>query len=144
MSLKSFGYLDLGADTETAIKLMSQWVNLKDIKSVTINNASAVALTPAQVINSVIIRTGSSTPADTVPTAAAIVAAIPNCAVGDTYVFWIRNGGSGVLTLTTSAGNTLSGTMTVTNAQIKMFMGVVTAVGTPAVTVYSMTASAAF
>lgn len=144
MSLKQWQYLDLNADPETAIKLMAQWAVLKDIKPVAVANASTVALTAAQVINTVILRTLSSTPADTVPTAAAIVAAIPNCAVNDAFVFWIRNAGSGTLTLSTAAGITLSGTMTIATVNAKMFMGVVTAVGTPAVTIYSMGAASAY
>lgn len=73
------------------------------------------------------------------PTAAQIIAGIPNAQVGDVYTLFIRNSSSGANTATITAGNgsvTLTGTMTIAQNVTRMFAVRVT--GATTVTVNSM------
>jgi hypothetical protein len=66
-----------------------------------------VTLTAAQFVNGVIdVTVANSTTALTSPTAAAIVAAIPNAQVGDRFGVSLMNIGSGTLTWTLGTGVT--------------------------------------
>jgi hypothetical protein len=103
--------------------------------------ADAVTYTAAQLLGGLILRDpagGART--DVTPTAALIVAAIPGCAVGSSFEFTIRNAAdaSEAITISAGAGVTLSGTMSIAQNNTKRFKAVVTAVGTPAVTIYSL------
>jgi hypothetical protein len=101
----------------------------------TLNGATAKTYTVAQLLGGIIVRTGitSATVADVTPTAAAIVAAMPRCAVGDTFELSIINndataaafslsGGSGV-TLTYLGG---SGGAGIPPMQQRTYCGIVT------------------
>jgi hypothetical protein len=67
---------------------------------------------------------GSGQRACTLPTAAQIVAAIPNAYVGQTYRLRIQNSSSGAFawTVTTNTGLTLTGTMTVAQNTYRDFL----------------------
>jgi hypothetical protein len=71
------------------------------------------------------------------PTAALIVAGLKGAEVGSSFEFVIRNTGDSTLTVTAGTGVTLSGTMTVGTLNQKRFLVRVTAITTPAVTIYS-------
>lgn len=98
-----------------------------------------VTLTAAQFINGIIdVTVANSTTALTMPTAALVVAAIPNCQVGDTFDVSLMNIGSGTLTWTLGAGITGKTTNDVTTVATNKGMSykcVVTNVGTPAITI---------
>ncbi|MHB0965283.1 MAG: hypothetical protein ACYC36_02405 [Bellilinea sp.] len=66
------------------------------------------------------------------PTAAALVAAIPNAQVGQTYKLKVLNGGAGAFawTITANTGWTLTGTMTVAQNTEREFLVTITAVPT--------------
>lgn len=108
----------------------------------TISTAGAVTFTAAQIIGGLILRDpAGGARADLLPTAALIVAALgPYAKIGDGFEFTIRNTADAgeTITVTTATGLTLSGTMTIAQNNSKRFLAVVTAIGTPTVTVYSL------
>lgn len=76
------------------------------------------------------------------PTAAAIVGALPNAQPGFTYELDVTNGSSAAntATLTTNTGLTLTGTMTIAQNATRRLAVTITAIGaSPAVTVQSIT-----
>jgi hypothetical protein len=106
----------------------------------------STTLTGAQVAGAwnVCYDNTGTTPANLqMPTAANIVAAIPNAQVGMTYMLEIRNssGSANTATITTNTGITLTGTMTIAQTVTRRFC--VTVVSLTAVTVQSMGISAA-
>jgi hypothetical protein len=101
--------------------------------------ASPLTLTAAQVLAGVFIQTTAGAFTLNTPTAAALVAAIPNCQVGSQAVLFIRNDGSGTLTVAAGSGVTLSGTATqaTTLGQIWIFKVTNATVGAEAVTAFA-------
>lgn len=83
---------------------------------------------------------------DTLPTAAALVAAIQGAMVGTSFEFDLKNitGTAVAITVAAGAGGSTSGTMTVAQSNIKTFCIVLTSVtiGSEAYTVYSLGGSA--
>ncbi len=77
--------------------------------------------------------TGGSTPSLTLPLASAIISYIPDWTIGDSYTLRIINNNSGVATIVTNTGITLTGTATVNNGSQADF--VVTYTGTGAISV---------
>lgn len=79
---------------------------------------------------------------DTLPTAAAIVAAMQGAQVGHSFEFVIKNiaGAANSLTVAAGAGGTTSGTMTVAQSNVKCFLLVLTnvTIGSEAYTLYSL------
>lgn len=108
----------------------------------TVSSATGTTLTAAQLTGggytqAIILRSGTSGDFnDTTDTGANIVAAIPGCAV-DTY-FHLRmiNSSGHTQTLLAGSGVTVTGTATTATSTTHDFIGVVTAIGTPAVTIY--------
>jgi hypothetical protein len=100
----------------------------------------AITYTVAQMFQGLIIRNGGGAVSDVTPTAAALVAAIDNCAIGDSWEFAIENDSAGATNITLTGGTnvTIVGTATVAQLYTKRFLCVVTAVATPAVSVYSL------
>lgn len=96
-------------------------------------------LTAAQTINGFIAASGGATPTFTTPTAAQIIAALPNAGVGDTFELVIRNNNSGTLTLAGGTNVTLEGTTTIATASTRRYVGVVTS--KTAVTLHGMSTS---
>lgn len=109
---------------------------------VTIANAAGVTLTGAQFVDNTILRSGAAGVSDTTPTATLILAQLPNAAVGDVFSLAIQNNNSGTLTIVAGSGVTLSGTTSIATANTRHYKGKVTAVGTPAVTLYGINTSA--
>lgn len=89
----------------------------------------------------VIFDNTGTTPANLqLPTAAALLAALPDAVVGLSYELIVKNSSSGAntLTLTTNTGLTLTGTMTAIQNQGRMLIVTFTAIGVaPAVTFQS-------
>lgn len=107
----------------------------------TIATAGVVALTANQVLGGLILRDPAGAGrADTVPTAAALFAALrsPAKIVGLSFDFTIRNTADAAetITLTTDTGMTMSGTMTIAQNNSKTFRVVFASAA--AATVYSL------
>jgi hypothetical protein len=100
----------------------------------TISNASGVTYSAANMVNGVLTRGGAVTVSDTTATAAQIVAAIPNAQIGSWVYLDIINNNTGVLTILAGTNVTLSGSTTIATVNTRRYILVVTAVGTPAVT----------
>jgi hypothetical protein len=116
------------SDTEAIMTLAKRVHNVKSTAE------DDVTLTVAEFINGLYIQTGTpGTTAKTTPTAAQIVAAIPEAAVGTMFEFVVDNGGDATLTVTAGDGVTGSGTLTVAAAKNRLFRGYITNVDTPAV-----------
>ena len=105
----------------------------------TLTTAGVVAYTAAQIIGGLILRDPNGAGrADTVPTAANLIAALNKPTVGASFEFTIRNTANGAetITVTTATGATLSGTMTIEQNNSKRFMVVLTSPTT--YTLYSL------
>ncbi len=110
----------------------AQIVNVANAAGVTLN---ATTLGGAIFDNLTIVRSGAAAVSDTTDTAAHIVAAIPNPAVGQIIPITITNLNSDTLTLVAGTGITLAGTTTVATDSTRYYQGVITALGdTPAIT----------
>lgn len=99
-------------------------------KLTAVNNAAGVTLTTAQILQAILTRSGATAVSDTTPTAAAIVAAIPDAEVDASFELTIINNNSDVLTIVAGSGVTLAGTTTVTAAGSRRYYGVCTNVTT--------------
>lgn len=126
------------SDNEAIYKLAQKAYNYKS------TTEGAVTLSVAELVNGIYVQTGTpGAVAKTTPTGAAIVEAIPEAVVGTTFEFVLHNGGDGTLTFTAAAsGVTLLGTATVAAGKNRRFMGVITNVDTPAVTIVCLAALA--
>ncbi|MES2730016.1 MAG: hypothetical protein V4621_08000 [Pseudomonadota bacterium] len=92
-----------------------------------------------QIAAGIFVRSGSAgAVAATTDTATNILSALgPNVSLGMTFmlIYVNLNTAAGVVTVSAGAGVTLSGTMTVPIAGLRVFIGTVTNVTTPAVTI---------
>lgn len=101
--------------------------------------AGAVTYTAAQLLGGLILRDPNGAGrSDVTPTAALIIAALPEYQVGSSFEFVIRNDADAAETITLTAGSgvTLSGTMTIAQSNAKRFLAVITSAS--AVTIYSL------
>lgn len=111
---------------------------------VTVNGTSGVTLTAAQITGSgttqaVINRTGTNSGGfnDTTPTATQIIAGIPGCGVNTYFRFrMFNNNTTQIQTLVAGSGVTVTGPATTATNATHDFIGVVTNIGSPAVTIY--------
>jgi ethanolamine utilization protein EutA (predicted chaperonin) len=128
---------DIGAGIGASLKLSGR---MRDaIVASLVTTVGAATFTAAQFTGGIIIRSGSTAAySDTTPTAAAIVAAIPSCAVGTAFELTIRNTVAFIETILAGSGVTLSQTTAVAASQARRYLCVVTNVGTPAVTLYGI------
>jgi hypothetical protein len=107
----------------------------------------ATATLSTEASFNVIIRgvpTGNAT--YTTATAAAIVGAIGgDCEIGTTFMVIVINAAAGAHTITFEGGEgvTISGVKTVAQSASKIFIGRVTGVTTPAITIYGLGSTAA-
>jgi hypothetical protein len=133
----SFTTPTIGAALGTSLKLSGR---MRDaIVASLVTTVGATTFTAAQFTGGLIIRSGSTAAySDTTPTAAAIVGAIPNCAVGTAFELTIRNTVAFIETILAGSGVTLSQTTAVAASQTRRYLCVVTNVGTPAVTLYGI------
>lgn len=79
-----------------------------------------------------------STPTLTMPTAAAILALLPDIAVGSSWYLRFINTNSGTATLATNTGITTSGTLTLLTNTTRDFIMSVTSIANPAITMTSV------
>ena len=116
--------------------------NATSQRTVTSVTSSAPTLTAAQMVNGIVTLSGQTTAQTvTTDTATAIVAAIPNAQIGQTFEVVIQNGhtSSGTATLSGGTGVTITNTYATAAQPItttRQYRGVVTAIATPAVTIY--------
>ena len=98
----------------------------------------AATLTTDQLVNGLILSTPTAARTFTTPTATEIVAAVLTPKIGSSFDLIIRNTSAGAyaLTLTGGTGVTVVGTATTAQNIASIFRGVVTAVDTPAVSLY--------
>lgn len=98
----------------------------------------AATLTTDQLINGLILSTPTAARTFTTPTAAAILTALDSPKVGTAFDLVIRNTSAGAYALTVEGGTgvTVVGTATTAQNVASVYRGVVTAVGTPAVSLY--------
>lgn len=111
----------------------------------TATNTTAFTATTAQTVGgklTVLALTGTlgAGAALTLPTATAIVAALPGAAIGRTYTLRFINSSSGAFawTITAGIGDTVTGTATVAQSTFRDYEVLVTAVATPAVTLQNI------
>lgn len=86
-------------------------------------------LTAAQMVNGVVNISGQTTAQDvTTPSAAALVAALPDAQVGSAFDFALQNANtsSGAATVVAGAGVTLTGVTTVPITKTQLYKGIVT------------------
>lgn len=90
-------------------------------------NAIGHTLSVANFLSGVFVRIGPAGAfSDTTPTAAQIVAAIPNVVVGSNRLIAIQNSAGGLMTLLAGTGVALSGTTTVAAGSTRWFLASVT------------------
>lgn len=124
-----------GSQTD-AINSVADLANFDTVFSYNALTSDDPTLTVAQMVNGIVNVSGQTTAQDvTTPTAAAIVAAIPNCQVGSCFEFTLQNANtsSGAVTIVAGSGVTLTGTTAVAITKTQIYRGIVTNVGTPAV-----------
>jgi len=136
----SSGYAYVRIDTDAQ---MSEGLGLESVAPVPaqITTAGNVTYTIEQLLAGLILRDPGAARSDVTPTAALIVAGIPNAKVGMKFEFVIQNdaGGAETITLTAGADVTLSGTMTIAQSNSKRFLVEITDISaTEAVTIYSL------
>lgn len=125
--------------------ISSRIAQLQDVPEAAVTsvaNAAGQTWTADAVIGGTILRSGAAAVSDTTPTAAAIVAAIPNATVGTVRPLVVRNNNSGTLTILAGTGVTLEGTTTIATVNSREYAVRVTAVDTPAVTISGIRTSA--
>jgi len=91
-----------------------------------VTSGSSSTATAAAFCNGVYNFSGGSTYTLTTPTAAQIVAAIPNCQVGSFCSFRVINGNSGTTTVTAGSGVTAVGTVNVPTSKAQGYDVIVT------------------
>ena len=107
---------------------------------VTAMSDAAATLTTTQLINGLLLSTPTAARTFTTPTATAILADVKTPKVGAAFVLGIRNTSAGAFAVTLAGGTgvTVVGTATTAQNVASIFWGVVTAVDTPAVSLYRM------
>ncbi len=104
--------------------------------------AGPLTIPAAKMVDAILDRNGGTTNrSDTTDTATAIVAAISGAIVGTAFYFYYRNSSATpgqLLTLGAGAGVTISGNVLVASGQTQVYIGRITNVGTPAVTLYAV------
>ena len=91
-----------------------------------INNAAGVTISGAQLVGGVIVRTGAVAVSDTTPSAAQIVAAIPNCVTGSAVFLDLVSANTGILTILAGSGVTLLGKTAIGANHTRRYLIIVT------------------
>lgn len=117
---------------------MADIFNLPDPETAVSTIDAAATLTTTQLINGLILSTPTAARTFTTPTATEILAAVKTPKVGAAFDLAIRNTSAGAYALTLAGGTdvTVVGTATTAQNVASTFRGVVTAVDTPAVSLY--------
>lgn len=103
---------------------------------VAISTAGNGTLTAAAIVSGLIMRTGpTGAYNDTTDTATAIIAALDNPAINDSWDFTIVNGVAYIGTMVAGDGITLAGTTANAASKVRRYRATVTNVGTPAITI---------
>jgi hypothetical protein len=105
--------------------------------------ATGPTLTADQMVNGICTFSGQTGAQNvTTPTAAALIAAIPNAQIGSSFDFVIRNEhtSSGAITVVAGSGVTLDGTTAVPITKTQLYKGVMTSL--TAVTLYGLLTAA--
>lgn len=111
----------------------------QDLTVTAIATAGAGALTAAAIAGGIINRTGPGAGyEDTTATAAEIAALFPDAEIGDTFEFTIRNTVAFALTFTGGVGITEAGTVNITASKVRRYVGIFTAIDTPAITIWGI------
>lgn len=106
--------------------------------------ATGVTIPAAQLVNGLFFHSPTGAVNDTTDTATAILAALQSVYVtateGTAFDFYLFNtsGSAVAITLLAGSGVTVVGTATVAQNAVRIFKGIVTAIGTPAVKLYSL------
>ena len=108
------------------------------VTSVPGTTLTAAVLTGSGTAQAVVIRAGAAVGDfnDTTDTAANIIAAIPGAGLNTYFRFTVQNATPHIQTILAGAGVTVTGVATTANATTHAFVGVVTNIGTPAVTIF--------
>jgi hypothetical protein len=115
---------------------------MSSVRSIKAATDAATTLTAAETVESVVTMTPTAARALTTATASAIVTLLGDgVQVGSSFELTVVNGAAATyaITLTAGSGITLtgaSGMATVSAASSATYVGIVTAIGTPAVTFY--------
>lgn len=124
-----------GSQTEAINRVADQAVLANSAKYNAITTSSPT-LSAAQMVNG-IVKVSGQTDAQTVttPSAAALIAEIPNAQVGSSFDFVLINAhtSSGAVTVAAGSGVSLKETTAVPITKTQLYKGIVTNVGTPAV-----------
>ena len=100
----------------------------------------SATVTTTQLLGRILDGTPTGAANYTMPTAAAVVNAMPGAAVGDSFMFFINNKSAGANTITVVAGGaTADGTLTVDQNVIRAFLLFITGITTAAYSVYGLT-----
>jgi len=103
-------------------------------------SGATVTYTAAEMVGGMISDANTEANAATTPTATQLIAAIPNAAIGSSFLFILKNASAGAYTITLTAGVdiTITGTATVAQNNTKIFLVVVTSVTSHTATIYSL------
>lgn len=124
----------------TAVKSQTAAINsladrsTANVAAVTTNTTvTARTMTAAEFMSGVFVTTAAGALALTFPTAADIIAAIPNAQVGSKAMCWLVNASNNTVTITTNTGLTITGghgTATAATNTSQLIIAVVTAATT--------------
>ena len=133
--------MDTSDNVKIGGQLLSAAFNADFVTVTTDSTAGANTWSAAEFIGGLCLRDpAGDNRSDVTPTAAQIVAAIPQAVAGTSFRVIIRNTADADETITVTAGSgvTLSGTMTIAQNNTKEFLCVITNVSSEAATLYSL------
>ena len=101
---------------------------------------STATVTAAQLLTRVLDGTPGAAATYTLPTAALLVGAMPDVAVGDSFLFVVNNitASTHAITIAAGSGGTADGTLTVAAATDRAFLVFITGITTAAYYVYGL------
>lgn len=129
------------ASQSGAVDFVQDEITLLNQATITSTTATSGTLTAAQMVNGLLVQTAAASAVGlTTATAALLVAAMYNVQIGSIFIFRVINQGANAITFTGGTNVTISGpgTNTVGATAARQYIGYVTAVTTPAVTLYAM------
>lgn len=136
----SIARLNVAMTTATTVTITVEFVvtapSLEPMVSGSLSTAGAGTVTAAMLYGRLIVRSGNpgAAFADTLDTAANIVAAVPNASVGTSFLVWFSNTTAFKDTITGNGSVTVSGNPIVQPGGFAVGLLTLTAIGTPAAT----------